>query len=624
MSRFLIRWLSATWLVSASLCAGENLAPVDKAWFMSNYTKAEIQIPMRDGVKLFTAVYAPKETNTAYPIWLTRTPYGIGPYGSNAFRDPSGPLKFYARERFIFVLQDVRGRHSSEGEYEQIRPIDTTGRHPDESTDAWDTIDWLVKHIANNNGRVGLSGISYPGFYAACGAINSHPALKAVSPQAPIGDWFVGDDYHCNGALYLASSFASGINQMRERPEIGDKVKPLDFGTHDGYRYYLGLGALAGADPRSAAGQAGFWDDIIRHGTYDQFWQARDECPHLTNVHAAVLMVGGWFDAEDLYGALSVWRHIDELNPGIVNTIAMGPWSHGGWHSSEGRQLGAVDFQSATSDYFRQNVELPFFKYYLKGGPAPEFPKAVMFETGRNQWRRFENWPPKEAVEQSLYFTAGGGLSSAPQKDHSAFDEYVSDPARPVPFTQSIALGAPRDYMAADQRFAATRPDVLVYQTEPLTQDMTLAGPVTADLHVSTTGTDSDWVVKLIDVYPADATNPSPNPAGVEMGGYEQLVRGTPMRGKFRRSLEKPEPFTPGKVTEVRWTMPDVCHTFLRGHRVMVQVQSTWFPLFDRNPQVFCDIYHAKPEDFRKATQRVFRTASAPSRIGFLLLPSDR
>ena len=608
-------WLAGLLLVSC-LHAADKLEPVDKAWLEENYSKYEYRIPMRDGVKLFTAVYAPKDISTAYPIWLNRTPYGIRPYGADAYPDPGGALKFYAREKFIFAFQDVRGRNGSEGEFIHVRPIKPVKSGPKDIDES--------KHVPNNNGKVGLSGISYPGFYSACGAIDSHPALKAVSPQAPIADWFVGDDFHHNGALWLphAFGFLSGFEQKLEKP-IRDRPKPFDFETPDGYDFYLNLGPLANADAKFFKGKIPFWNDLMRHGTYDEFWKSRDLRPHLKNVRAAVMTVGGWFDAEDLFGALQVYRGVERLSPSAYNILVMGPWYHGGWYRAEGNNLGAVDFRVKTSEFFRQNIELPFFKHFLKGTTNLDLPEAFVFETGVDQWRRFDAWPPKKIVPKSLYFHADGRLSfDPPTEGNNAFDEYVSDPAKPVPYIPEIAIGMTREYMVDDQRFAATRPDVLVYQTGELEEDVTIAGPVTASLNVSTTGTDSDWIVKLIDVYPGDfPTNADPHFSLIQMGGYQQLLRGEPMRGKFRNSFEKPEPFEPGKQAKVQWVMPDLFHTFRRGHRIMVQVQSSWFPLVDRNPQTFCDIYSANPEDFHKATQRVYRTGATPSAVRVNVLP---
>jgi len=622
----LILTLALLCAVSAHLRAAEKLEPADHAWLEENYTKYEYRIPMRDGVKLFTAVYAPKDFSTNYPIWLTRTPYGIRPYGVDAFPDPSSSLKLYAREKFIFALQDVRGRNGSEGKFVHMRPINPTksGAEIDESSDTWDTVDWLVKHVANNNGNVGLSGISYPGFYAACGAIDGHPALKAVSPQAPISDWFIGDDFHHNGTFYLphAFNFLANFGQRLEKP-TRESSKPFDHGTPDGYEFFLNLGSLANADAHYFKGSIEFWSDLMQHGNYDEFWQARNLRPHLKNIHAAVMTVGGWFDAEDLFGALEVYKNVDRQNPGINNTLVMGPWYHGGWHRTNGDRLGEVFFRSKTSEYFQQNLELPFFKHYLKGDPNYHPAKAFVFETGTDQWRRFEAWPPTNATARALYFHANGRLSFDAPTEGEAFDEYTSDPAKPVPYIPNIAIGMTREHMVADQRFAASRPDVLVYETEVLDSDTTLAGPISASIHVTTTGSDSDWVVKLIDVYPGDYPNTDTNAAitGIQMGGYQQLIRGEAMRGKFRNSYEKPEPFEAGKITKVEWMMPDICHTFRAGHRIMVQVQSSWFPLVDRNPQTFGDIYNAKPEDFKKATQRVYRTAGAASALRVNVIP---
>ena len=607
----------------------EEADKIDQAYVREHYTKFEYEVPMRDGVNLFTAVYQPKDDSEAYPILLTRTPYSLKPYSVDLYPDPRGPLFHYAEERFIFVVQDVRGRNGSGGEFVHMRPHNPAKSGPhdiDESTDAYDTIDWLVKNVPNNNAKVGMMGISYPGFYTAAGMINSHPALKCASPQAPISDWFIGDDFHHNGAFYLphAFNFLSRFGQKLEEP-TREQAKPFDYKTPDGYEFYLNLGPLANADTRYFKGKIEFWDELMEHGSYDEFWQARNILPHLKDVKTAVMTVGGWFDAEDLYGPLNIYREVESNNPGIFNVLVMGPWAHGGWSRGDGDKLGHVNFHANTTEFYREKIELPFLKHHLKGEGELGLPEAYVFETGTNQWRRYDSWPPKAAEEKTLYFHAGGRLSFDPPAGSDggvAFDQYVSDPAKPVPYIPNIAIGMTRAHMLDDQRFASSRPDVLVYQTEVLTEDVTIAGPITADLQVSTSGTDSDWVVKLIDVYSGDFGNPDPNPAGVEMGGYQQLVRGEAMRGKFRNSYEKPEPFAPGEVTEVEYVMPDAYHTFRRGHRIMVQVQSSWFPLIDRNPQTFCDIYHAKESDFQKATQRVYysQKASSQSRISVLKL----
>jgi putative CocE/NonD family hydrolase len=589
-----------------------------QAYLRENYTKYEYRIPMRDGVKLFVAVYAPKDNSQTYPILLTRTPYGCKPYGEDLYPEPAGPLDYYARDKFIFVFQDVRGRYASEGRFVHMRPQKDVKDGPndiDESTDTWDTIDWLVKNVPNNNGKVGMMGISYPGFYTAAGMIDSHPALKCASPQAPVTDWFIGDDFHHNGTFYLphAFGFLSGFGQKLDDP-TRQTPSAFDYKTPNGYEFYLNLGPLANADKLYFHGKIEFWDDLMEHGSYDDFWQARNLRPHIRNVKAAVMTVGGWFDAEDLFGALAVFRSVEKNDPGARNMLVMGPWFHGGWSRGDGDHLGNVNFFSKTSEFYRQNIELPFLRRFLKGDTKFDMPKAYVFETGTDQWRRYGSWPPKGARQRALYLRAGGKLSfDAPSGEDAAFDEYVSDPAKPVPYVPNIAIGMTREHMLDDQRFAASRPDVLVYQTDLLDQDMTIAGPLSPHLEISTSGTDSDFVVKLIDVYPGDYPNPDPNPTGAEMGGYQQLVRGEAFRGKFRNSFANPEPFEPGKLAKIEYVMPDVDHTFRKGHRIMVQVQSTWFPLVDRNPQKFCDIYHAGAGDFQKATERVYHSPQESS-----------
>jgi putative CocE/NonD family hydrolase len=598
---------------------------VDAAYLREHYTKYEYQIVMRDGVKLFTAVYAPKDTQTAWPILLTRTPYNCKPYGVDQYPTPRGPMANYAKEKFIFVLQDVRGRFGSEGTFSHIRPHNphkATPQDIDESTDCYDTIDWLVKNVPNNNGKVGMMGISYPGFYTSAGMIDSHPALKCASPQAPVADWFVGDDFHHNGAFYLPHAFhwLSFFGQTLEEP-TRENYKPFDYKTPDGYEFYLKMGPLTNAEALHFKNRITFWKELMEHGTYDEFWQSRNLRPHLKNVKAAVLTVGGWYDAEDLFGTLETYRAVEKLNPGIVNVLVMGPWAHGAWSMDAGDHLGQVTFAAKTGEFYREQIELPFLKQFLKDDRNAGLPEAYVFETGTNQWRRYEAWPPAGAVEQALYFQPQGKLApEKPGETADAFDEYVSDPAKPVPTSGNIAVGMSKEHMLDDQRFASSRPDVLVYQTDVLDRDVTLAGPVTADLQVSTTGTDCDFVVKLIDVYSGDYPNPNPNPSGVQMGGYQQLVRGEAMRAKFRDSYENPQPMEPGKLTHIQYVMPDVYHTFRRGHRIMVHVQSSWFPVVDRNPQKFCDIYHAQADDFQRATQRVYRSAEASSQLRVLVL----
>ncbi|MGD9724299.1 MAG: CocE/NonD family hydrolase [Pirellulales bacterium] len=599
----------------------------DQAYLKEHYTKFEYRIPMRDGLQLFTAVYVPKDASTTYPILLQRTPYSLRPYGeSNYPTTPRGQMKYYAQERFIFAFQDVRGRNASEGEFVHVRPHrrDKGPKDFDESTDTYDTIEWLTKNVPLNNGKVGLMGISYPGFYAAAGMIDAHPALKCVSPQAPVTDWFIGDDFRHNGALYLAHSFRflSFFGQPVARP-TRQMPPPFDYQTPDGYEFYMRLGPLNEVEKTHFEKGLIFWNELLSHGTYDQFWKERLITPHLRNIRPAVMTVGGWFDAEDLYGPLHIYQATEEQSPGATNTLVIGPWSHGGWYGEHGDHLGHVSFDQQTAVFYRNHIELAFLKHYLKGAADPKLPEAYVFETGTNQWRKYDAWPPKNTAAKTLYFHAGGRLSFDPPApaEGEAFDEYMSDPAKPVPFIPNVAIGMTDEHMLDDQRFASSRTDVLVYATDPLEEDVTIAGPLSPRLFVSTTGTDSDWVVKLIDVYSGDFPNPDPNPANVQMGGYQQLVRGEVMRGKFRDSFEAPAPFEPGKVTKVEYVMPDAYHTFRRGHRIMVHVQSSWFPLVDRNPQQFMDIAHARATDFKKATQRVYRAAGANSQLQIHVLP---
>jgi uncharacterized protein len=461
-------------------------------------------------------------------------------------------------------------------------------------------------------------GISYPGFYTSAGIIDAHPALKAASPQAPVTDWFIGDDFHHNGALYLPHAFRFFYGFGRPRPEPITEAPPLPPSTHnpDGYDYFMRLGPLVNMDEKVFKGDVAFWREMVHHPNYDEFWQARNVRSHLKNIKPAVMTVGGWFDAEDLFGALNTYKSIEQQSPGAHNILVMGPWYHGGWSgNSAGDHLGNVPFGSKTAEFFRDQIEYPFFEYYLKQKGDPALPEAYMFETGSNQWRKFDAWPPQNSSTKPLYLRAGGKLSFDAPVEETAFDEYVSDPAKPVPYIGGTSVNMTREHMVEDQRFASTRTDVLVYETDPLTEDVILAGALKPSLFVSTTGTDSDWVVKLIDVYPDAYPDPEPNPSGVKMGGYQQLVRGELMRGRFRHSYEKPEAFVPGKRDKVEYAMPDVCHNFRKGHRIMVQVQSSWFPLVDRNPQRFVDIYNAKADDFQKATQRVYRSRSAPSAV---------
>lgn len=640
-------------LVSFCITTWPQLEPDLAKYIAANYTKREVSIPMRDGVKLFTIIYEPKDTSVKYPILFNRTPYSIGPYGQTNFAERLGPgSDRYPREGFIFVNQDVRGRFMSEGEFVNIRPdiANTKASEIDESTDTYDSIEWILKNIANHNGRVGTYGISYPGFYTSAGSIDSHPALKACSPQAPVGDWFQGDDIHHNGALFLTQNyyFFGVMGQPRPGPTNSwAYIKPwVPKGTpaSNVYDYFLAAGGLkevADSYEKGLGYRVKFWDDMMAHPNYDDWWKERNILPKLKNIKCATMTVGGWYDNEDLYGALRTYQHIEQQNPGIFNVLVVGPWDHGGWARRDGDWLGTAYFGEKTGETYR-SMELAFFNHFLKDkGDISAIKEVNFFDTGANKWHGSGEYRTSETSGTPLYLTANGGLSfTVPAAPTPGYDEYISDPSNPVPYTQKILrpqepnfLSYPRDFMTEDQRFASTRPDVLVYQTEPLTEDVTVIGDIKPSLFVSSSGTDSDFVVKLIDVFPDDYQYPTsgktlPNgqqerlkpPAEFsssvfQPGGYQMLLRGEPMPARFRNSFERPQPLKPNDPTKLAFVMPAIAHTFKKGHRIMVQIQSTWFPLVARNPQKFVTNYQlATNADFQKATQRVYfggRNASA-------------
>jgi putative CocE/NonD family hydrolase len=605
-------------------------------FYKTHYVKHEYRIAMRDGVKLYTQVYTPVggqvEDKGPYPFLMTRTPYSCGSYDNAMVLPRVTSNMTMLKAGYILVCQDVRGRWESEGHWLEMTPP-KDGKGIDESTDMYDTVDWLLKHVDGNNGSVGIMGISYPGFYTASSIIDGHPAIKAASPQAPMINLFDGDDSYHGGAFMLtanhsfyADGFAPQQNPLKVQPR-----SDWSMFTKDAYAYYLKMGTLAKLD--STAGNTNtLYHDQSSHNTYDDYWLARNMELHLHGVKAAVMFVGGWFDAEDLAGPVKGFHAVAKLSPeAAADTIVEGPWVHGGWARGNGASLGDVRFGSETSVFFQQTIEAPFFSHYLKGTAWTPLPKAYAFETGSNVWKKYDAWPPKQAVAKTLYFQPEGGLAWSAPTAAASKDEYVNDPAHPVPYVGYVAeADPPQRYMDDDQRFAATRPDVLVYETQPLTEDITVAGPVKPRLRIASTGTDADFDVKLIDVFPDDFAYPAEGqtqgkrvlgPPPVLMGGYQMLVRGEPFRAKFRNSLAKPEALVPGKVTSVDFSMQDVNHTFLKGHRIMVQVQSTWFPLVDRNPNVFMDIATAKPEDFHKATETVFHQAGAASGIELLVMP---
>ncbi|MBI4621631.1 MAG: CocE/NonD family hydrolase [Verrucomicrobia bacterium] len=605
-----------------------------------NYSKYDYRIPMRDGVRLFTSVYVPKDFQTdgkTYPIMLQRTPYSVRPYGVDQFPASLGPSELYARDKFIFVYQDVRGRYMSEGEFTLTRPYKPIKNGPkdtDETSDAYDTIDWLVKNVPGNSGKVGMWGVSQPGFFVSAAMIDAHPALIAVSPQAPVTDYYLGDDSYHNGAFMLAHRFRfyQGFKQREGDPSPPPPPPPgVDLGTPDGYEFFLNLGSLANAEEKYFKRQQPFWTAHMENTSYTEFWKSRSIWRHFKGIKPAVLTVGGWFDQEDPMGPLRTFKEVEKNAPVGRNMLVMGPWTHGGFARGDGDRVGNVNFGSKTGQFYREKIEFPFFLHFLKGKGDSSLSKAWVFETGVNQWRRFDAWPPRQSVVRKMFLSGEGKLSmeSAPPP---GFEEYIADPNRPVPYLAHVSMAVRPDYMTEDQRFAATRPDVLVFKTEPLEGDVTLMGPIGVDLKVSTTGTDADFVVKLIDVYPGDYPdfNAAPAVAGaparlepanaIKMGSYQQLVRGEPFRGKYRQSFEQPVPFVPGQPERITFELPDVAHTFRRGHRIMVQVQSSWFPLTDRNPQKFMDIPNARATDFQKATQRVFIGGADGSRLDLRVL----
>ncbi len=637
--RFALAVLSAQLLVLPFANAQQNPAQVPaENYVRAHYTKYEYRIPMRDGERLFTAVYVPKvsafpDDPGPYPVLMDRTPYNVAPYGEDRYPVHLGPSDEFEKSGYIFVYQDVRGRWMSEGKFVEMRPHIDEKKSPqdvDESSDTYDTVEFLLKHVPNNNGKVGIWGISYPGFFTSASIIDSHPAIAAASPQAPMTDLFLGDDSYHGGAFMLAAGFEfyAPFFHPQQNPVLPKPEAPFDFGTPDSYKFYLQAGNVASLD-KYFDGSAWMWDDEFKHDTYDDYWQSRDLSRYMKNVKCAVLVVGGWYDAEDLEGPYRTFYALRKFNPGTPVTLVEGPWVHGGWARSDGDHLGDVQFNAKTAEYFRTNIQFPFFEHYLKG-KGKALPTAIVFETGTNVWRRSDEWPPKNATAKTLYFHTGGRLSFDPPTEEKSADEYLSDPNHPVPFVGYTTDTVPQRYMVDDQRFASYRPDVLVYETDPLTEDVTIAGPISPHLKVASSGTDSDFDVKLIDVYPDEdsdggaATRPNKrvlDAPPLRMGGYQQLVRGEPFRAKFRSSWEKPEPLTPGKETAIDFAMPDLYHTFRRGHRIMVQVQSSWFPLTDRNPQTFTDIPYAKPGEFQKATEQIFHQKDAASGVEVLVLP---
>ncbi len=598
----------------------------DSIWVINNYYKIEKYITMRDGVRLFTSIYVPKDSNGQHPILIKRTPYSCAPYGDKFYDFWNKYLVRYFKEKYIIVWQDVRGRWMSEGQFVDIRPFiknKKSNKDIDESSDTFDSIDWLIKNIPHNNGRVGVFGISYPGFYSTMAAACGHPALKAVSPQAPVTDWFRGDDFHHNGAFFLLDAFSfyvGGFGKPRPKPTT---VAPGDFDyyTKDNYKFFLETGALKNFMKLSGDSIA-FWKDLYAHPNEDAWWKARNARIAMYDIKPAMLVVGGLFDAEDCYGAWNLYKAIKKQSPQTNSYLVMGPWSHGQWSDNNGTHLGNIQFGSNTPPWFQNNIEIPFFDYYLQDKTDPKLPAATIFFSGENNWKTFSQWPPAEKQDRAIYLQPNGDLSWEKPIAKNSFSEYLSDPAHPVPYTDEVHFNRTKEYMTDDQRFAERRPDVLTFRTGELQHDLTLAGPVIADLDVSISTTDADFVVKLIDVFPDSLSYnkidiyDEKDPVKIyPMGGYEMLVHQEIMRGKYRNSYENPQPFKPGVVTKVRYAIPDVAHTFKKGHRLMIQIQSSLFPLADRNPQKFTDIYTCNDSDFQKSTIRVYHDGEHASAI---------
>jgi putative CocE/NonD family hydrolase len=652
--------LGLTLLLLPLLSCGQNRRGGETDFVRQNFDKQEVYIPMRDGKRLYTVIYTPKDHSHPYPFLMERTPYSAGPYGDTLYRGSLGPNHTLMHDMYIFVYQDVRGRYMSEGQFQEMTPArkdphnalpqtkkgkGKAGQRPgaaghspgaadpatDESSDTWDTVDWLLKNVANNNGRVGIWGISYPGFYASASLPDAHPAIKAVSPQAPVTDEFIGDDANHNGAFFLLDNFDFDNFFDVKRPEpvkdYGGNIFQANYS--DAYQFFLDLGPLKNTNkPEYFNNQGKIWNEYLAASTYDDYWQARNIRPHLTNIRPAVLVVGGWFDAEDMFGSLRTYEAIEQQSPHNDNHIIMGPWTHGGWAAGSWTKFGALNFGQNVNDYYH-DIETKFFNHYLKDSVMAALPEATVFETGTNQWKEYATWPPAEAKPVKFFLQDKGGLAPQPPaagsgsagnasgSATSGFDEYVSDPAHPVPYIDGIHASRDNQYIVTDQRFAAERPDVLVYETGPLTDSMTVTGRLKTDIFLSSTGTDADLIVKLIDVLPGS----EPGITATAPAGYQRLVRAEVFRCKFRNSYERPEPLVPGQPAEVAFNMNEIAHTFQKGHRIMVQVQSSWFPLVDINPQTFVNIPTAGNADFRKATIRVWHDPAHPSGITLPVLP---
>lgn len=617
--------ITLTLLFTLGILTATAQEEITASWAKEHYEKQEAQIPMRDGAKLYTTIYRPYTAKGNSPILICRTPYGIHPYGKDYSSSLWSTLYApYVREGYILVFQDVRGHWMSEGTFENIRPFikNKKKKQTDEASDTYDTVDWLLHHIKGNNGCVGIAGCSYPGFYAMMGGLCGHPAIKAVVPQAPVCDWFMGDDFHHNGVFFLRDAFSFHPSNSRIRRQPTQSMPPVPtFNSTDEYSFFLQQGCLSNLS-RLLGDSIPFWNDMMNHPNYDDWWKARDLRYGCTNVKPAVLVVGGLFDAEDYYGACQLYQAIRSKSPKTTLQLAIGPWPHGGWTWSDGNYLGHLRFGTNTAVQYRNEIEFPFLQYYLKGigAPSDTTAKARVFFTGENKWRTFPAWPPREAQPTAFYLHAGHSLSTEAPSEESSASDYVSDPAHPVPYLNEMLNGRPGDNLTEDQRFAEQRPDVLTFKGEPLQQDLTVCGDVNVNLHVAISTTDADFVVKVIDQFPEhfsynDEIDGKGNGKYYLMNGYEMMIRGDIMRGRYRKSFENPEAFTPQQPTEVNFTMQSVAHTFKKGHRIVIQIQSSWFPLADLNPQQFVNIYKCTPKDFVKSDITILHQQDAASKV---------
>jgi uncharacterized protein len=582
----------------------------------AEYNKQEVYIPMRDGTKLYTAIYTPKDIakDKKYPILMQRTCYSIAPYGEENFKKSLGPNSFLEKEKYIFVYQDVRGRYMSEGVFTNMTPQveHKTKKDVDESTDTYDTVDWLVKNIKNNTGKVGQYGTSYPGFYAAVGAVSNHPALVASSPQAPISDFFF-DDFRHNGAFlmgYFRTFPVFGVQKTKAEENSWYRDQYITPASKDGSIFYTEMGTLKEAVDKYYKDNF-FMQEIMNHPNYDDYWQSRNLLPHLKNINHAVMTVGGWFDAEDLAGPLNIYKTIEKNNPKAKNTIVMGPFSHGAWGRESGKHYhNDIYFGDSIATFYQKNIEYKFFKHYLKENSktAANLPEAYMFDTGKKVWNEFTNWPPKNSSKLNFYFNTNGKLATEKPQNNS-YSEYYSDPNNPVPSSVNYKEYngfTPKNYMSEDQRFALSRPDVVTFTTDYLTEDITLAGEIMSKLKIATAASDADFIVKLVDIYPADEPENADKP-NVLYANYHQMVRSEIMPARFRNSFEKPEALSPNETTEINLRLQDVLHTFKKGHKIQIQIQSTWYPLMAVNPQKFLENpFLANKEDYTKAFIKIY------------------